>query len=297
LRDAIFVISVGCDARTGRVGHRDHAAALIGMQVTQRSGGGARSLIPCHRLIIARAMDIAPQDRPCRIALDHQPWAQMFELRGVRPLRQPGEAACGIIIKRHPAWRGRKPVFRGVAISAAARAGQIAPTIVAQRGRTRTGELVETVGAISAVDVVMPRPGIKIGRIGPRDPRQLACGVIGDATHRQVVRRAVQVLRIACQTPHRIITDWRTAHAGAPCQIGAAAQIVVSVGNKVASRPLLDRRQVAGIFMVSKSYRERVEGGVATRRNSKSDQRNGGGSSPTNFTPISPLTSSLSCTF
>jgi hypothetical protein len=59
----------------------------------------------------------------------------------------------------------------------------------------------------------------------------------------------------------------------------------------------LDRRQVAGIFMVSKNYWGRVAGGVTTRRNSKSDQRNGGGSSPTNFTPISPLTSSLSCTF
>jgi hypothetical protein len=61
--------------------------------------------------------------------------------------------------------------------AAAARAGQIAPAIIAQRGRTRTGELVETVGAISAVDVVMPRPGIKIGRIGPRDPCQLSCKI------------------------------------------------------------------------------------------------------------------------
>ncbi len=42
------------------------------------------------------------------------------------------------------------------------------------------------------------------------------------------------------------VLNRQASQAGIPCQIGEAAQIVVSVGNKVGRRRLLDRRQVAG---------------------------------------------------
>ena len=42
------------------------------------------------------------------------------------------------------------------------------------------------------------------------------------------------------------VLNRQASQAGIPCQIGASAQIVVSVGNKVGRRPLLDRHQVAG---------------------------------------------------
>ena len=50
--------------------------------------------------------------------------------------------------------------------AAAARAGQIAPAIIAQRGRTRTGELVETVGAIRPIDVPNFKERVE-GKIAP----------------------------------------------------------------------------------------------------------------------------------
>jgi hypothetical protein len=74
---------------------------------------------------------------------------------GAHRLIQPQRRVIG---EGHAVRCGLEQVFGGVGVGVAARAGQVATWIIAESGATRCRQLVQAVGAVSAVHIIVPAP-------------------------------------------------------------------------------------------------------------------------------------------
>ena len=84
----------------------------------------------------------------------------MLEPRGVRALGELADAACRVIADGYAIWRGDQAVLCCIAISSTAARCQVAAAVIAQCCAASTGQLVQAVGGVSAVDIVKYRvPG------------------------------------------------------------------------------------------------------------------------------------------
>jgi len=166
------VVAVGRDAGAARVAHRNDAALIVGVQPARR--GCARALVPDQRIVDARAVHVAPQQRARAIVFGDQRVAVMKEPR--RPRRSGGFIKPAERVVAQPrsgrSARRHQPILDIVKEDAAPVRGEVAVRVIAEARAARTGILVEPVHRIGPADIVMRRPRVEVVR--PRRARDLA---------------------------------------------------------------------------------------------------------------------------
>jgi hypothetical protein len=161
LGDAIFVILVDAvqDQRAAAVGGRDDRALRVGVEQPLGGRGDPGALILHQRIVGARAVDVAPEQRAGAVVLRNQVVAVVDQARRGRARmgrRQPPQGIVGQNRKARTIGRARaradQPVLGVVAIEGAARLGEVAVGIVSEARASRGGVLVESVGRVGPVD-------------------------------------------------------------------------------------------------------------------------------------------------
>lgn len=174
--DAVFVVFVEAEHRSGAVGDGDNAASLVGAQEPARRCAAA--FVPGDWIVDAGTVNVSPYHRVGGVIFGDAVEAVVAHAGGRGALGDLVQPPHRIVVQGRAARSRDEEVFAGVAVVVGADRGDVAARVVGEGLGADIGDLVEAVGGGGVVLVEVAGPGVKV--VGAGDAADLAGGIIGE---------------------------------------------------------------------------------------------------------------------